>query len=381
MKWTHTAHQALPDWTGTRLLFGIVVLLLAAYSHEVYAQKARAPKPFELDAAVKSRYDSLVYLADTYKGSPLVFGYRKVVCVDTAVGTPDSIQAEAEPTPGMDLLDARSGKVLVSQFQYTYCYESSDKKRVALWISYSMCSYAGDARINQVILDVHDPSVRDSGDVYQLEDGLLRLTQRGTANYGDNYYIVGKGTVLQWDDPMRQKINTVWLYKDKPIFVVLEGPAILRLYDENKRLFSDWTFSAVSHNKEPGSAQRAWVRPIGQHSFDSYVDLETGEIETSKTVQVKYMQWWYCNNRSTDCIDKVKLSSIENFHPTRKYSGGIVKLELTEKYSKRVVYRKRHNAYFNLGPEEIGGSSEINLDSPVWTNEPIEMSAEFVELW
>lgn len=211
----------------------------------------------------------------------------------------------------------------------------------------------------------------DSGYIQSIYNGrYLKIIRDDRVNF----YDVGSGLLFKWDDPLTYKL--AHMYKSGSTVRL-----IARFDDRNWQILypdgsptSGFSYRFIDFYSESSSSERtirAGLVIDEDEDNDVNVDLDmiSGAPAAAKVViDFKYCQWWYCP-RTRGCIHRIQFSTVENRFPNRSVSRALVMVELTDKSSNTVVYRKRHWIELNLGPREVGSSNEIPLDNEVWADD------------
>lgn len=222
------------------------------------------------------------------------------------------------------------------------------------------------------LFDVAKSSPIDSGYIKPIYQGqYLKIIRDGRVNFFD----VRSGLLFKWDDPITYKL--AFMYKSGHtvrLIARFDERDWQVLYPDGSKTsglsysFIDFISDNVSKSYSSESRINAGLVVGDDENKDIFIDLdmETGAPALAKgVIDFQYCTWWYCSNRR-DCIDRIQFSTVENRFPNRSVSRALVMVELTDKSSKTVVYRKRHWIELNLGPREVGASNVITLDSQVW---------------
>jgi hypothetical protein len=355
----------------------LVYFLLVTSTHASCAQRKAQDVEDEVIQRLKETYDSLDVLGNRFPGSQLIIGYRDSPTYDTVMMI-DGLGVERIDTFNFNYADVltNTGNVLVSVRRADIEYfESADRKRVCLRLWDADCSRSPFGRGCYLLIDVHDPSIRDSGQCVEItRTDFLYLERDGLKNV----FEIGSGCIFQWDDPFVNSIKAVWNYRGNLIFVVRNEDERFQLFSRDKRLVSDHSFNGFADRILDYDTTRFGDVKYGDDWNWIQVDLETGDIEAKQELQCNRITWWFCND-SRKCINRVQFTSVENRHSRRHANRALVMLEFRERGTEEVLYRKKHWVDMNIGPGEVSGSQPIYLDTEVWFSRELTWNAEVLE--
>jgi hypothetical protein len=388
--------QQVIDLVDTKMTFTRLVLLSLIIStvlglsvNRASAQDTARTAHVGLSRDLRDRYDSLTYINKLISGSPLVIGHRRVICTDTIVDDQNRQRIDTSYQQVVDVLTDK-GEVIRTKHPYYQLKISSDNRNGCLiltgdndcWRDYP---YGMRNPYKDLVIDIHDPSIADSGHVrsFRSETDVLEVTRQDSRDI--NYYRIGRGSVFSWADPMRRSIVFAIRHKTQLVFILAdENHRSFWLIDENGKAFTDQIYCHVGDVEGYQIVPRDTIivgvnDPSGQRRYFPF-DLATRQIvyPADRVLQAKKLQWWYCPRSGEQCIDKLQFVSVENMHLFQTINAADVVIELTDENTKDVLYRKKHTVTLNLDPGEVGPSSVFYIDSPLWIDGPISWTAKFV---
>ena len=353
------------------------MLIAGIPSIDLIAQVGKMPQASLADD-FKKNYDSIIVLSKQFPGSPLIIGRKRVVCSDT-IYTSDNVKTDSIYTYDNHEYNLmfNDGLIIKGKFQYYSIEESTDQSRASIIVYRGSACGIDVNPMHDWIIDVRNPAIADSGDiVYMSIPNVRKVIRNGLTNY----YEIGKGLLYMWDDPQLRRVKTIWQYRGSLIVVIRDEDDNYILLDDQKRRLSPFTFTNIAAFRGHDTTRFESVTIDPKKMYWTKVDLETGEVSSDRVLTATYLQWWNCAGAKWNCIDKFQFTSMENNHPTKTIYGAWIILEIKERRSERIVYRKKHFISLNLGPKEIGSSAPFYPEYPIWMNEEFDWNVEVLEI-
>lgn len=281
-----------------------------------------------------------------------------------------------------DISTSDGATVLSSLADISYHF-SSDSSRGCIIARKSTCY--DSLRSVFYVVDIHNPELIDSGSHIEVVSsvGIATISREGwPEHYPLNYFVLGQGTVLQWNDSLLTKMYGILFRKKSPTLVIQEEEDAFRLFDPAKKVFNDLTFSAIYPSKgvcvdTSRFKSVAFQSPSGEKWVK--LDMETGDISCSSAVIAHELQWWYGSANKGNYIDRLMFTTIENRHPTKHIDRALMLVTISNKSTKKVYYHRKHWVTLNLAPGEVGPSILFRPDEKIHCQGLLQWNAECLE--